>query len=45
MAANELQWQSVVIIYDYLIKECQYILEKRNKEKTMVMGETMGIVT
>jgi hypothetical protein len=28
----ELVWQGVVV-HDYLIKECQYILEKRNKRK------------
>ena len=33
MAANELVREGVVVICDYLIKECQYILEKRNKRK------------
>ena len=33
MAANELVWEGVVVICDYLIKECQYILEKINKRK------------
>ena len=32
MAANELVREGVVIC-DYLIKECQHILEKRNKRK------------
>ena len=32
MAANELV-RECVVIYDYLIKECQHILEKRNKRK------------
>jgi hypothetical protein len=32
MAANELGWEGVVIC-SYLIKECQHILEKRNKRK------------
>jgi hypothetical protein len=43
MAANELVQQGVVVICDYLIQECQYILEKINKlKKTTVMGEAMG---
>jgi hypothetical protein len=29
MAANELAWEGVVVICDYLIKECQHILEKK----------------
>ena len=33
MAANELVREGVVVICDYLIKECQDILEKRNKRK------------
>ena len=34
MAANELVLEGVVVICDYLMKECQYILEKkRNKRK------------
>ena len=33
MAANELVREGVVVICDYLIKECQHILEKRNKRK------------
>jgi predicted nucleic acid-binding Zn ribbon protein len=33
MAANELVRQGVIVIYDYLIKECQHVLEKRNKRK------------
>ena len=35
MAANELVREGVVIC-DYLIKECQNILEKRNKRKKTV---------
>jgi hypothetical protein len=31
MAANELVREGVVVICDYLIKECQHILGKRNK--------------
>jgi len=33
MAANELVREGVVVICDCLIKECQHILEKRNKRK------------
>jgi len=33
MAANELLWEGVVVMCDYLMKECQQILEKRNKRK------------
>jgi hypothetical protein len=33
MAANELVREGVVVIRDYLIKECLHILEKRNKRK------------
>ena len=33
MAANELVREGVVVICDYLIKECQHILEKRNERK------------
>ena len=33
MAANELVREGVVVICDYLIKECQHILEKRNKKE------------
>ena len=33
MTANELVWEGFVVICDYLIKECQYILEKINKRK------------
>ena len=36
MAANELVREGVVVICDYLIKECQHILEKRNKRKKTV---------
>ena len=35
MAANKLVREGVVIS-DYLIKECQHILEKRNKRKKTV---------
>ena len=33
MAANELMREGVVVICDYLIKECQHILEKSNKRR------------
>ena len=33
MAANELVQEGVVVMCDYLMKECQHILEKRNKRK------------
>jgi ATP-dependent protease Clp ATPase subunit len=33
MAANELVREDDVVICDYLMKECQNILEKRNKWK------------
>ena len=33
MAANELVREGVVVICDYLRKECQHTLEKRNKRK------------
>jgi len=33
MAANELVREGVVVMCDYLIKECQHILGKRNKRK------------
>jgi hypothetical protein len=33
MAANELVREGVVVICDYLIKECQHILEKSNKRR------------
>jgi hypothetical protein len=33
MAANEFVRGGAVVICDYLIKECQHILEKRNKRK------------
>jgi hypothetical protein len=39
MAANELMREGVVVICDYLIKECQHILEKRNKRKNEVSGK------
>jgi hypothetical protein len=34
MAANELVREGVVVMCDYLIKECQHILEKINKRKS-----------
>jgi hypothetical protein len=33
MAANDLVREGVVVICDYLIRECQHTLEKRNKRK------------
>jgi hypothetical protein len=39
MAANELVREGVVVICDYLIKECQHALEKRNKRKNDVGGK------
>jgi hypothetical protein len=33
MAANELLHEGVVVMCDYLIKECQHTLEKRNRRK------------
>ena len=33
MAANELVREGVVVICDYLIKECKHTLKKRNKRK------------
>ena len=33
MATNELVLEGVVVMCDYLIKECQHILEKSNKRK------------
>ena len=39
MAANEHVRDGVVVICDYLIKECQHILQKRNKrKKTTLVG-------
>jgi hypothetical protein len=38
MVANELVREGVVIC-DYLIKECQHILETRNKRKNDVAGK------
>jgi hypothetical protein len=38
MAANEFVREGVVVIRDYLIKECQHILEKRNKKTTLVVN-------
>jgi hypothetical protein len=38
MAANEILREAVVVICDHLIKECQHILEKRNKRKTTLVG-------
>ena len=42
MAANELVREGVIVICDYLIKECQHILEKRNKRKNDVGGLSRG---
>jgi len=33
MTANELVREGVVVICDYLMKECQHILDKRNERK------------
>jgi len=38
MAANELVREGVVVICDYLMKECQQILDKRNEEETALVG-------
>ena len=38
MAANELVREGVVVVCDYLIKECQHILEKRNKKEKTTVG-------
>jgi hypothetical protein len=37
MAANELVWEGVVVICDYLTKECQHTLEKEIKEEKMTL--------
>ena len=42
MAANGLAREGVVVICDYLIKECQHILEKRYKGKNDVGGLSRG---
>jgi hypothetical protein len=42
MVANELVRERVVVICDYLIKECQHILEKRNTRKNNVGGLSRG---
>jgi len=42
MAANELVREGVVVICDYLTKECQHDLEKRNKSKKDVGGLSRG---
>jgi hypothetical protein len=39
MAANELVRKGVVVLCDYLIKERQHTLEKRNKRKNNVGGK------
>jgi hypothetical protein len=39
MAANELVREGVVVICDYLVKECQHTLEKTNKRKNDVSGK------
>jgi hypothetical protein len=36
MVANELVRGGVVVICNYLIRDCQHILEKRNKRKNDV---------
>ena len=38
MAANEFMREGVVVICDYLIKECQHILEKEIKRKKNDVG-------
>ena len=43
MAANKLVREGVVVICDYLMKECQHILEKRNKRiKRRSTRSTLG---
>jgi predicted nucleic acid-binding Zn ribbon protein len=37
MVANALVREGGVVICDYLMKECQHILEKRNKRKKDVL--------
>jgi hypothetical protein len=39
MAVNELVREGVVVMCDYLMKECQHILEKRNKRKKRRSGK------
>jgi len=38
MAANELVREGVVVIRDYLMKECQHILEIREKNGVLHWG-------
>jgi len=38
MAANEPVREGVVVMCDYLMKECQYSLEKLNKRKKNDVG-------
>jgi hypothetical protein len=43
MAANELVREGVVVIWDYLMKECQHILEiKKYEEKTTLYSFYTG---
>ena len=42
MAANELVREGVVVICDYLMKECQHILEKRNRKKGRSTRSALG---
>ena len=37
MAANELVREGVVVICDYLMKECQHVLEKKIRGKNDVL--------
>jgi hypothetical protein len=39
MAANDVVREGVVVMCDCLIKECQHILDKRNKRKNDVGGK------
>jgi hypothetical protein len=43
MAANELVREGVLVMRNYLVKECQHILEKRNKRKNDVCGKQSHI--
>ena len=38
MATNELVREGIVVMCDCLMEECQQILEKRNEEKTTLVG-------
>jgi predicted nucleic acid-binding Zn ribbon protein len=44
MAANKLVQEGVVIC-GYLIKECQHILERRNKRKKTTVGQAVDSET